>query len=96
MKIILQLHLILILVSNTITAKIVNDSVYQIPKTYIAPVIDGLQDGCWKPVDWNMQRIYNVGDPPTDSTKADSGAGLAGMSKTMWDNENLYIILYNR
>jgi hypothetical protein len=89
------LLLCLIFIGSTVEAKIVKDSLYQIPKTKVVPVIDGLQDNVWKTIDWNMQRIYNVGDPPTASGAADSGAGLAGMSKAMWDHNNLYILFYS-
>jgi len=75
---------------GTKAAKVSND-IYQIPKTNVAPVIDGLLDQIWKTVDWNFQRIYTVdGDP------ADSGTGLTGMSKAMWDDQNLYILVYNQ
>ncbi len=95
MKNVLLFLLCLVFVASLVEAKIVNDSVYQIPKTAVAPVIDGLQDNVWKTLDWNMQRIYNVGDPPTATSGADSGAGLTGMSKAMWDANNLYILFYS-
>ena len=95
MKNILLLLLCLIVIGTTVEAKIVKDSVYQIPKTKVAPVIDGLQDNIWKTLDWNMQRIYNVGDPPTATSAADSGVGLTGMSKAMWDENNLYVLFYS-
>jgi hypothetical protein len=103
MKNVLLFLLSLVLITSVVEAKIVNDSVYQIPKTSVAPVIDGLQDQIWKALDWNMQRIYNVGDPPnyvdafgvSGATAADSGVGLTGMSKAMWDANNLYILFYS-
>jgi hypothetical protein len=69
----------------------VSNNIYQIPKTNVAPVIDGLLDQVWKTVDWNFQRLYTV-----DGTPADSGTGLTGMSKAMWDDQNLYILFYNQ
>ena len=95
MKNMLLLLLCLFFIGNIVEAKIVKDSLYQIPKTKVAPVIDGLQDNVWKTIDWNMQRIYNVGDPPFVGSAADSGAGLTGMSKAMWDENNLYILFYS-
>jgi len=89
MKKVLLLVLSLVFVASLVEAKIVRDSIYQIPKTKIAPVIDGDQDPIWKVLDWNQQRIYTV-----DGAPADSGAGLAGLSKAMWDEQNLYILFY--
>jgi hypothetical protein len=94
MKNILILLLCLIVIGTTVEAKIVKDSLYQIPKTKVAPVIDGIQDNIWKAIDWNMQRWYNVGDPPSATSAADSGVGLAGMSKAMWDANNIYVLVY--
>ena len=95
MKKILLLLLSIIFIARFVEAKIVKDSLYQIPKAKFAPLIDGLQDNIWKTIDWNMQRIYNVGDPPSVGGAADSGAGLTGMSKAMWDANNLYILFYS-
>jgi hypothetical protein len=95
MKSILLLLLFLVFMNNMVEAKILKDSLYQIPKTKVVPVIDGIQDNIWKVVDWNMQRIYNVGDPPTALSAADSGVGLSGMSKAMWDGNNLYFLFYS-
>jgi hypothetical protein len=74
---------------KNITAKVIN-GIYEIPRTTIAPEIDGQQDAVWKTLDWNFQRIYTV-----DGIHADSGKGLTGMSKAMWDVENLYILFYS-
>jgi hypothetical protein len=90
----LLIFLSLVFVASISQAKVIN-SIYQIPKTKIAPKIDGVQDAVWMTVDWNMQQIYNVGDPPTATSGADSGAGLTGMSKAMWDNTNIYILVYS-
>ena len=95
MKKVLLFLLSLVLVASVVEAKIVKDSLYEIPKTAVVPLIDGQQDAVWKTLDWNMQRIYNVGDPPTATTAADSGVGLTGMSKAMWDANNLYILFYS-
>jgi hypothetical protein len=95
MKKVLLFLLSLVLVASVVEAKIVKDSLYEIPKTAVVPLIDGQQDAVWKTLDWNMQRIYNVGDPPTATTAADSGVGLTGMSKAMWDANNLYLLFYS-
>ena len=103
MKNVLLFLLCLIFIGSLVEAKIVQGSLYQIPKTTIAPVIDGQQDQIWKAIDWNPQRIYNVGDPPdyvdafgtTGASAADSGSGLAGLSKALWDANNLYILFYS-
>jgi hypothetical protein len=95
MKNVLLFLLSLVLVASVVEAKIVKDSLYQIPKTAVVPIIDGQEDAVWKTLDWNMQRIYNVGDPPTATSGADSGVGLTGMSKAMWDANNLYILFYS-
>jgi len=95
----LLLLLGVLFLAAVVEAKIVKGSdnalLYQIPKTKVAPVIDGKEDNVWKTLDWNMQRIYNVGDPPTATSGADSGQGLTGMSKAMWDGNNLYILFYS-
>jgi len=94
MKKVLLLLLSLVVIASFVEAKIVRDSVYQIPKTKVAPVIDGQQDAIWKAVDWERQRIYNVGDPPATPAVADSGMGISGMSKVMWDANNVYWLFY--
>jgi hypothetical protein len=90
MKKALLLLLGFVSVAGIVEAKIIQDSIYQIPKTKVAPIIDGKQDNIWKAIDWNMQRIYMV-----DGTAADSGQGLTGMTKAMWDNNNLYLLFYS-
>jgi hypothetical protein len=94
MKNVLLFLLSLVFIASVVEAKIVNSNVYQIPKTTVSPVIDGKQDNIWKSLDWNMQRYYNVGDPPTAASGADSGVGLSGLSKAMWSANNLYILFY--
>jgi hypothetical protein len=89
MKKVLLLLLCLVFVVSLVEAKIVSDSVYQIPKTKIVPTIDGVEDAVWKTLDWNQQRLYFV-----DGTFADSGASVTGMSKAMWDANNFYLLFY--
>jgi hypothetical protein len=89
MKKVLLLLLCLVCIVSLVEAKIVSDSLYQMPKTKIAPVIDGVEDAVWKTLDWNYQRLYVV-----DGAAADSGQSLTGMSKAMWDETNFYLIFY--
>jgi hypothetical protein len=74
-------------------SKIVSDSIYQIPKTTVAPVIDGVIDNVWKTVDWNFQSTYVVDNDPTPP---DDYTDLTGMTKALWDDENLYILFYSQ
>jgi hypothetical protein len=90
MKKVLLLLLSLVIIVSLVEAKIVSDSIYQIPKTKVVPVIDGLQDQIWKAIDWNMQRQYTV-----DGTGADSGFGLTGLTKVLWDKDNIYWLFYS-
>jgi hypothetical protein len=86
----------LVLIGSTAQAqlsKVVSDSIYQIPKTTIAPVIDGVIDGVWKTLDWNFQSTYVVDG---DATPPDDRTDLTGMSKAMWDDNNLYILFYTQ
>ena len=80
----------LFLIASFTEAK-VKDGIYQIPKTTIAPVIDGVQDDIWKTVDWNFQRLYTVDGTPTEDS-----AMHTGMSKALWDDNNLYILFYSQ
>jgi hypothetical protein len=79
----------LFLIAGFTQAK-VKDGIYQIPKTTVAPVIDGVQDDIWKTVDWNFQRIFTV-----DGTPCEDSAMHLGMSKALWDDDNLYILFYS-
>jgi hypothetical protein len=89
MKKVFLLLLCLVCITGLVNAKIVKDSLYEIPKTSIVPTIDGVEDSVWMTLDWNKQRLYTV-----DGTPADSGLGIAGQSKAMWDANNLYILFY--
>ncbi|MGE5812477.1 MAG: sugar-binding protein [Ignavibacteria bacterium] len=79
--------------ANAQLSKIVSDSLYQIPKTNVAPVIDGVMDDVWKTLDWNFQSTYVVDG---DATPPDGYTDLTGMSKAMWDETNLYILFFNQ
>jgi hypothetical protein len=80
----------LFLIAGFTQAKVKN-GIYQIPKTTIAPVIDGVQDDIWKTIDWNFQRIFTV-----DGTPCEDSAMHMGMSKALWDDDNLYILFYSQ
>jgi HAMP domain-containing protein len=96
MKKVLLFLLCLVLITSFVEAKIIEDSIYQITKTKIAPTINGGLSAVWKTLDWNMQRIYWIGDPPVAGTNvADSGVGLTGLTKAMWDANNIYILIYS-
>jgi hypothetical protein len=79
-----------VLITSFMHAKVI-DGIYQIPKTTIAPTIDGVEDAVWKTLDWNFQRIYTV-----DGTATEDSALHEGMSKAMWDDTNLYILFYSQ
>jgi hypothetical protein len=70
-------------------AKLIDAEVYEIPKTAVPPVIDGLPDDVWKTLDWNFQNSYDNG-----SVVPDGYFDLFGASKLLWDDENLYGIFY--
>jgi hypothetical protein len=73
------------------SAKIIDSTFYEIPKTLVATVIDGKQDAVWKTLDWNFQNCYLNG-----ITVPDSWADLFGASKFMWDDQNLYGLFYTQ
>jgi hypothetical protein len=79
----------LFLIASFTEAK-VKYGIYQIPKTTVAPVIDGVQDDIWKTIDWNFQRLYTI-----DGTPCEDSAMHTGMSKALWDDTNLYILFYS-
>jgi hypothetical protein len=64
---------------------------YEIPKTTVAPVIDGVMDPVWHNVGNQFQLSYDNGtQPPDDYTD------LMGWSRFMYDDENLYGLLYTQ
>jgi len=71
--------------------RIVRDSLYEIPKTKVAPVIDGIQDKVWKTLDWNFQRSYSNG-----SSIPDDWYDLMGAHKLMWDDDNMYVLFFTQ
>ncbi len=95
-KKLLQIFLLLIfsvgiLQAQSKLAKVKGGWLYEIPKTTIAPVIDGKQDVVWKTFDWNFQTSYRNGN-----SEPESWADLFGASKLMWDDENLYGLFYTQ
>jgi catechol 2,3-dioxygenase-like lactoylglutathione lyase family enzyme len=72
-------------------AKIIDNWLYEIPKTTVAPVIDGIQDPVWKTLDWNFQRSYSNGDAIPDDWY-----DLMGAHKVMWDDDNMYVLFFTQ
>jgi hypothetical protein len=72
-------------------AKVINNWLYEIPKTTVAPVIDGIQDPVWKTLDWNFQRSYSNG-----SEVPDDWYDLMGATKLMWDDDNMYGLFFTQ
>jgi len=74
-----------------VSAKILDGTLYEVPKTTVAPVIDGKQDAIWKTLDANFQNYY------VNGTKVpDDFADLMGWTKMMYDDKNLYILFYTQ
>jgi hypothetical protein len=69
--------------------KLIDGWIYEIPKTTVAPVIDGVMDDVWKTQDWNFQNSYDNGD-----TEPEGWYDLFGASKMMWDDENIYGLFF--
>jgi hypothetical protein len=67
-------------------AQVINDE-YYIPKTTVAPVIDGVLDDIWTSVDEIPQNYMCTGDV------SDGWADIWGFSRAMWDDQNLYLFL---
>lgn len=64
---------------------------YEIPKTSVAPTIDGVMDPVWHNVGEVFQTSYSNGTaPPEDYTD------LMGWSRLMYDNDNMYVLLYTQ
>jgi hypothetical protein len=64
---------------------------YEIPKTSVVPVIDGVMDLVWHNVGEVFQRTYTNGtQPPDDFTD------LMGWSRLMYDDNNMYVLLYTQ
>jgi hypothetical protein len=93
----LQTIFLVFFIAGMITAqtgtgnKVIGGVLYDIPKTTVAPTIDGLVDQVWKTLDWNFQRSYTNG-----AGAPDSWADLCGASKLMYDDENLYGLFYSQ
>jgi hypothetical protein len=67
------------------------NGIYQIPKTTVAPVIDGIEDPVWKTLDWTFQRSYSNGN-----IIPDDWYDLMGASKLMWDDDNMYGLFFTQ
>ncbi len=65
-------------------------SPYKIWRTNTAPVIDGKMDKIWCSIPWIPITHYTiVGNATPDSEDN------AGLTKAMWDDNNLYLLFYN-
>jgi hypothetical protein len=73
------------------SSKVIGARIYEIPKTTVAPVIDGIQDKVWKTIDWTFQRSYSNGN-----LLPDDWVDLMGASKLMWDDDNIYGLFYTQ
>jgi len=73
-----------------VSAVVINN-LYQIPKTTVAPKIDGVQDPVWKTLDANFQNSYSNGTKVPDDF-----ADLMGWTKLMYDDNNLYVLFYTQ
>jgi len=64
---------------------------YEIPKATVAPVIDGEMDAVWHNIGEVFQRTY------TNGTMAPDGfSDLMGWSRVMYDDNNMYVLLYTQ
>jgi len=64
---------------------------YEIPKTSVAPTIDGVMDPVWHNVGEVFQRTYTNG-----TAAPDDFTDLMGWSRLMYDNDNMYVLLYTQ
>jgi uncharacterized protein (DUF2249 family) len=88
---VLLMTLCLVLLAGVVMAKVLDGTLYEIPKTAIAPVIDGVQDPVWKTLDANFQNYYANG-----TVVPDDFADLMGWHKLMYDDKNLYLLFYTQ
>jgi len=71
--------------------RLIDNWKYEIPKTTVVPVIDGLQDPIWKAIDWNFLTSYdNNGTGWTD------WIDLFGAFKILYDDDNLYMLFWTQ
>jgi len=81
----------LVLVAGTVAnAKIKHgsDTLYVIPKTAVAPVIDGIVDPIWATIDYEWMPYFNYPTAPADWSI------FSGWTKLMWDDNNIYGLFY--
>jgi hypothetical protein len=80
----------LVLVVGTADAKLRHgsDTLYVIPKTAVAPVIDGLIDPIWNTVDHEWMPYFNYPTAPADWSI------FSGWTKLMYDDEKIYGLFY--
>jgi hypothetical protein len=83
----------LVLVVGSVDAKVkhgtkAGDTLWVIPKTTVAPVIDGAIDACWNTVDYQWMPWFRFPAPPLD------WSGFSGWAKFMWDDNKIYGLYY--
>jgi hypothetical protein len=91
---ILLLALCLGLIAGFAQAKVVHgatalDSIWVIPKTAVAPVIDGAVDSVWNAVDYQRMQYYGC-----SAVKPTSWVDLSGWAKMLWDDDYIYGLFY--
>jgi hypothetical protein len=66
-----------------------SDTLYVIPKTAVAPVIDGKIDPIWNTVDYEYMPYFNYANgAPADWSM------FSGWTKLMWDDNKIYGLFY--
>ena len=85
----------LVVVVSSVNAKVkhvgkaANDTMWVIPKTSVAPVIDGKIDAAWNTVDYQWCPYFNYANgAPLD------WSGFSVWAKLMWDAKNIYGLYY--
>ena len=74
--------------SMSVMAEVKNDILY-IPKTSVAPVIDGVMDGVYK----NHSEVLVVLEDPADAVMIDDWFDCFGHAYMLWDDDNLYFFM---
>jgi hypothetical protein len=85
----LSILFLLMVVAVPVSAQVNDDSVLVVPKTSMAPVIDGEMDDVWKYVG---ETLLIKGDA-ADTVIPDDWFDLFGSMRLMFDDNNLYLLL---
>lgn len=81
----------MLLVWGSAMATMVDDVVY-VPKTLVAPVIDGEMDGVW----YNTTEYFMQEYEAQTLTGPDDWFDLFSTWRLLWDDENFYVFLYSQ